>query len=333
MKNTNILITGGAGYIGSHIVENLINFKNNIIIIDNLETGFRRLINKKAKFIKSDIKDKKKLVSIINDFRIDTIIHLAAYLNVSEAETNKKKYYENNIIGTKNLVEACKNSNVKNIIFSSSCSIYGNIKGSVSENKEPNPMGYYAYTKYKGENLIKKYSKKLGFKYVILRYFNVAGASPSNKIGQIEKSHGQLFKNISIQALKKKPIIKIYGNNYKTKDGTCIRDYIHVSDLAEIHVKCINYLLQKKKSIILNCGYGKGYSVQDIINIFKKIKKNCKVIYEDRRPGDVAQIYANTKKFKQILKWKPRYNDIKKILLSGIKWEKKLQSVPNAKKK
>ena len=191
-------------------------------------------------------------------------------------------------------------------------------------------MGYYAYTKYKGENLIKKYSKKLGFKYVILRYFNVAGASPSNKIGQIEKSHGQLFKNISIQALKK-PIIKIYGNNYKTKDGTCIRDYIHVSDLAEIHVKCINYLF--KKSIILNCGYGKGYSVQDIMNIFKKIKKNCKVIYEDRRPGDVAQIYANTKKFKQILKWKPRYNDIKKILLSGIKWEKKLQSVPNAKKK
>ena len=333
MKNINILITGGAGYIGSHIVEQLIKFKNNITIIDNLETGFKRLINKKAKFIKSDIKNKKKLTKIISENKIDTIIHLAAYLNVSEAEKYKNKYYENNVIGTKNLIEACKNSNVKNIIFSSSCSIYGNIKGAVSENKKPNPIGYYAYTKYKGENLIKKYSKKFDYRYVILRYFNVAGASPSNKIGEIQVSHGHLFKNIAIQANKKKPIIKIYGNDYKTKDGTCIRDYMHVSDLADIHIKSIDYLYKKKNSLVLNCGYGKGYSVQDIINIFKKIKKNCKVIYEDRRPGDVAQVYANTKKFKQLLKWKPKYNNIKKILLSGIKWEKKLQSLPNVKKK
>ena len=328
----NILITGGAGYIGSHIVENLIKLKNNIIIIDNLETGFKRLINKKAKFIKSDIKDKKKLVNIIKEFKIDTIIHLAAYLNVSEAEKNKKKYYNNNIIGTKNLIEACKNSNVKNIIFSSSCSVYGNIQGAVRENKKPNPMGYYAYTKYKGENLIKKYSKEFGYKYVILRYFNVAGASLSNKIGQMEKSHGQLFKNIAIQALKKNPVIRIYGNNYKTKDGTCIRDYIHVSDLAEIHGKCINYLLKKKKSTILNCGYGKGYSVQDIVNIFKIIRKDSKVLYEKKRSGDIAQIYANVKKFRKILKWKPKYNNIKQILLSSIKWEKKLQSLSNVKK-
>ncbi len=333
MKNINILITGGAGYIGSHIVEQLIKFKNNITIIDNLETGFKRLINKKAKFVRSDIKDKKKLIRIISENKIDTIIHLAAYLNVSEAEKYKNKYYKNNVIGTKNLIEACKNSNVKNIIFSSSCSIYGNIKGAVSENKKPNPKGYYAFTKYKGENLIKKYSKKFGYKYVILRYFNVAGASPSNKIGEIQVSHGHLFKNIAIQANKKKPIIKVYGNDYKTKDGTCIRDYIHVSDLADIHIKSIDYLYKNKNSLVLNCGYGKGYSVQDIINIFKKIKKNCKVLYEGKRPGDVAQVYANTKKFKQFLKWKPKHNNIKKILLSGIKWEKKLQSLPNVKKK
>ena len=204
MKNTNILITGGAGYIGSHIVEQLINSKNNIIIIDNLVTGYKRLINKRAKFIKADLKNKKKIKKIIFKNKIDTIIHLAAYLNVSEAERNKKKYYKNNITGTKNLIEACKDSDVKNIIFSSSCSIYGNIVGSVSELKKPNPMGYYAFTKYKGESLIKKYSREIGYNYAILRYFNVAGASPSNKIGQIEKSHGQLFKNISIQALKKK---------------------------------------------------------------------------------------------------------------------------------
>ena len=246
MKKLNILITGGAGYIGSHIAEQLLKTKNNIIILDNLVTGFKRLINKKAKFFKVDLKNKKFLRKIIYDNKIDTIIHLAAYLNVSEAENNRKKYYKNNIIGTKNLIEACKNSSVNNIIFSSSCSIYGNVKGAVSENKKPNPLGYYAYTKYKGENLIKKYSKTIGYKYSILRYFNVAGASPSNKIGEIEKSHDHLFKNISIQALKKKPVVRIYGNNYKTKDGTCIRDFIHVSDLADIHVKCINYLCKKK---------------------------------------------------------------------------------------
>ena len=323
-SNNNILVTGAAGYIGSHVVEQLVKNKDKVILIDNLVTGYKKLINKKAKFIKADIKNKSKISKIIKDYNITSIIHLAAYLNVSEAETNKKKYYQNNIIGTKKLLEACKSSNVKNIIFSSSCSIYGNVKGSVSENKKPNPQGYYAYTKYKGEELIKRYSKKYNYKYAILRYFNVAGASPSNKIGQIEKSHGQLVKNIAIQYLKKKPVINIYGKDYKTKDGTCIRDYIHVSDLADIHVKSIKYLTKNKKSILLNCGYGKGYSVQQIIDIFKKIKKGVKVHYKKRRPGDIAQVYADTKKFKKILKWKPKYNNITKIILSAIKWESKL---------
>jgi len=324
----NILVTGGAGYIGSHVVEQLAKSKsNNIILLDNLVTGFKRLINSKAIFVKGDIKNKNFIKKIIIQYKIDTIIHLAAYLNVSEAESKKKKYYNNNIIGTKNLILACQDSSVKNIIFSSSCSIYGNIKGAVNENKKPNPMGYYAYTKFQGENIIKKYSSKFKYKYAILRYFNVAGASPSGKIGQIEKSHGQLFKNIAIQALKKNPIIRVYGNNYETRDGTCIRDYIHVSDLATYHIKSINYLEQNKKSIILNCGYGKGYSVQDIIDIFKKIKKNCTILYQEKRPGDIAQIFADINKFNKILKVKPKHNNIKKILLSSINWEKKLNSI------
>ena len=160
MKNTNILITGGAGYIGSHIVEQLVHQKNNIIIIDNLVTGYKRLINKKAKFIKADLKNKKNLNNIILNNKIHTIIHLAAYLNVSEAESNKKKYYKNNVIGTKNLVEACKNSEVKEYNLFILMFNLRNTVGSVSEHKKPNPMGYYAFTKYKGENLIKKYSKK-----------------------------------------------------------------------------------------------------------------------------------------------------------------------------
>ena len=323
---SNILITGGAGYIGSHIVELLIKNKKNVIILDNLVTGYKRLINKNAKFVKADTKNKSKITKIIKDNDITSIIHLAAYLNVSEAEKNKIKYYQNNVVGTKNLLEACKNSNVNNIIFSSSCSIYGNIKGSVKENRKPNPQSYYGYTKYKGEELIKKLSLKYKFRYGILRYFNVAGASPSGKIGEIEKSHGHLIKNLAIQSLKKKPIIKIFGNNYKTKDGTCIRDYIHVSDLANIHMKGLNYLEKNKKSFIFNCGYGKGYSVQQIVNIFKKIKRGVEIQYQNRRPGDIAQVYADTKKFKKILIWKPKHNNIKKIILSAIKWEKKLHN-------
>ena len=321
----NILITGGAGYIGSHIVEKLVKNKEKVFILDNLVTGYKRLINKKAKFIKADIKNKSKIISIIRDNKITSIIHLAAYLNVAEAETNKRKYFHNNIIGTKNLLEACKNSYVKEIIFSSSCSVYGNVKGSVSENRKPNPEGYYGYTKYKGEELIKKLSLKYKFKYGILRYFNVAGASASGKIGEIDKSHGHLIKNIAIQSLKKKPKIKIFGNNYNTRDGTCIRDYIHVSDLADIHIKGLNYLHKNKKSFILNCGYGRGYSVKQIVNIFKKIKKGVEVEYQKRRAGDIAQVYANTKKFKKILIWKPKYNNIKLIIKSAIKWEKKLK--------
>ena len=325
-SSKNILVTGGAGYIGSHIVEQLIKNKENVIILDNLVTGYKKLINKKAKFVKTDIKNKSKIKNIIKDYNISSIIHLAAYLNVSEAENNKKKYYQNNIIGTKNLLEVCKNSNVENIIFSSSCSIYGNVKGSVNENKKANPQGYYAYTKYKSEELIKKFSKQSKFKYGILRYFNVAGASPSGKIGEIEKSHGHLIKNLAIESLKKKPKIKIFGNDYSTKDGTCIRDYVHVSDLANIHIKGLKYLKDNQKSFVLNCGYGKGYSVKQIVDIFKKIKKGVDVQYQKRRPGDIAQVYANTKKFKKILKWRPKYNNIKLIIQSAIKWEKKLKN-------
>ena len=323
-SSKNILVTGGAGYIGSHIVEQLIKNKEKVIILDNLVTGYKKLINKKAKFIKADIKNKSKITKIIKDYNISSIIHLAAYLNVSEAEKNKKKYYQNNITGTKNLLEASKNTNVKNIIFSSSCSIYGNVKGSVDEKRKPNPQGYYGFTKYKGEELVKKLSVKYKFKYGILRYFNVAGASSSGKIGEIEKSHGHLIKNIAIESLKKNPQIKIFGSDYKTKDGTCIRDYVHVSDLADIHIKGLKYLKDNQKSFILNCGYGKGYSVQQIVNIFKKIKKNVEVQYQKRRPGDITQVYANNKKFKKILMWRPKYNNIKLIIKSAIKWEKKL---------
>ena len=320
----NILVTGGAGYIGSHIIELLVKKKFKVFIYDNLVTGYKKLINKKAVFIKGDIKNSKLLIKTINDNNINSIIHLAGYLNISEGQKNKKKYYKNNVIGTLNLVKACKNSTVKNIIFSSSCSIYGNIKGSVSEKNIPKPKSYYAFTKYKSEEIIKKYGKKFNFKYGILRYFNVAGASPSGKIGEIEKSYGHLIKNLAIQSTKLRPKVDIFGNNYNTKDGTCIRDYIHVSDLADIHILVLKKISSSKKSLILNCGYGKGYSVQEIVEIFKKIKKGVIIKYKKKRIGDVAQIYSDNSKLKKILKWKPKFNNIQTILKSAIKWEKKL---------
>ena len=323
----NILITGGAGYIGSHVAEQLANTKNNIILIDNLKTGHKKLINKKSIFIKGDIKNKTLISKIIKKYNIDTIVHLAAYLNVQEAEIKKLKYKKNNILGTKILLSCLKKTKIKNFIFSSSCSIYGNIEGSVSEKKKPKPEGYYAYTKFKGEELVKAYSKKYKFRYSILRYFNVAGASISGKIGEIEVSHGHLIKNIAIQSQKKKPVIYIFGNNYNTKDGTCVRDYMHVSDLADIHVKVIDYLNKKKKSLILNCGYGKGYSVKEIVNNFKKIKSNLLIKYQSRRLGDIAEVYSNTNKLRNLLNWKPKYNNINQIIKSAIRWEKKIKKL------
>ena len=322
--SNNILVTGGAGYIGSHIIELLIKKKIKVFIYDNLVTGYKKLINKKAIFIKGDIKNFKLLAKTIKENDINSIIHLAGYLNISEGQKNKKKYYKNNVIGTLNLVKACKNSNVKNIIFSSSCSVYGNVKGSVSEKKIPKPKSYYAFTKYKSEQIIKEYEKEFNFKYGILRYFNVAGASQSGNIGEIERSYGHLIKNLAIQSTKSKPKVDIFGNNYNTKDGTCIRDYIHVSDLANIHILALKKISSSKKSLILNCGYGKGYSVKEIVEIFQKIKKGVVVRYRKKRIGDVAQIYSDNSKLKKILKWKPKFNDIQTILKSAIKWEKKL---------
>ncbi len=316
------MITGGAGYIGSHIAERINTNKYNIIIYDNLVTGRKKLINKKAKFVKGDIKNLKKLSNTIKKNDIYLIIHLAAYLNIAEAEKKKRKYFKNNVGGTLNLVKACENSSVKSIIFSSSCSVYGNINGAVKEKHKLNPKSYYAFTKFKSEKIIEKYSSKYSYNYAILRYFNVAGASPSGKIGEIESSHGHLIKNLAIQYCKNNPRINIYGNDYNTKDGTCIRDYIHVTDLADIHIKALKKISSSKKPLILNCGYGKGYSVKEIVNIFKKIKKNVKVFTQNRRKGDVAQIYSDITRLKKVLKWRPKFNNIKFILKSSINWEK-----------
>jgi UDP-glucose 4-epimerase len=320
----NILITGGAGYIGSHITEILVKRKKNIFILDNLSTGHRKLINKKAKFFFTDIKKLDLIKKILISRKIDSVIHLAAVLSVGESEKNPLKYKKINVDGTKKLLSSFKNSNVKNLIFSSTCAVYKDGLQKVSEKSKLRPTSVYGKTKLSGERLIKNFCKKNKINFGILRFFNVVGASLSGKIGQINRGD-QLFKNFAIELKKRRPNFKIYGDDYKTKDGTCIRDYIHVTDIAEIHLKVLEKVNEKNNSVILNCGYSKGISVKDVVEKFKKnTKKDVSIKILKKRRGDMAKITANTSKLKKYIKWKPKFNNLDLIVKSCIKWEKRL---------
>jgi len=318
----NILITGGAGYIGSHVAEILVKNKKKIFIVDNLSTGFKRLINKNAKFFKVDLSNSKKIKQIIINNKIDSVIHLAAALSVGESESNPKKYFRINVKGTKKLLDTITNTTVKNIIFSSTCAVYKDGFSKVNENTELKPLSVYGKTKLLGEKLIQSYSKKYNLNYGILRFFNVAGSSPSGKLGQIKRGD-QLFKNLSLEIKKKNPVFKIYGTNYKTKDGTCVRDYIHVSDISDIHYKVLEKINKFNKSKILNCGYAKGISVNDAVKEFKKYaNKRLKILKLPKRTGDMVKVIANNNNLKKFIKWKPKYFRLSTIVKSCIKWEK-----------
>ena len=321
----NILITGGAGYIGSHVTEILLKKHKKVFLIDNLSTGHRKLINKKAKFFKLDIHNKQKIKKIIKKNKIDSIIHLAAKLIIEEGQKKPKKYYKNNVLGTKKLLDACTNTPVKNFIFSSTAAIYREGQYKVSEKSVIKPKSVYGKTKIKAEKLIKNFAKQNKINYGILRYFNIAGSSPSRKIGLINKNSDHLFKNFSIELMKKKPRLKIYGTDYKTKDGSCIRDFIHVSDIAEIHYLILEKINKLNVSKILNCGYNKGSSVLEVAKEFRRqSKKKVDIVYAKRRPNDLIKIIASNSSLNKFIKWKPKFNNLRKIVKSCIAWEKKI---------
>ena len=320
----NILITGGAGYIGSNVAELLIKKKYNVFIIDNLSKGFRKLINRKSKFFRIDLKEKNRIKNLINDYNIDSVIHLAALLDVNESQKKPKKYFQNNVIGTKNLVNVCLNSTVRNFIFSSTAAVYKDGIYKVNEKSPLKPKSNYGKGKLKAEKIIKSKFLKNKINFAILRYFNVCGSSKSNKYGQIN-SYDLLFKNLAKNSLKKNPSINIYGNDFKTKDKTSIRDFIHVSDIADIHLKVLKKINKINKSTLINCGYGYGRSVLQVVKAFQKvIRKEIKIFYKPKRKADLAQIIANNSKLKRFLKWKPSYNNLDLMVKSSIKWEKKL---------
>ena len=323
MKKNNILITGGAGYIGSTVARAL-EKNNKIFIIDNLISGSKKLLRKKYVFYKVNFGNKTKLKNIIKENNINIIIHLAASTSIEESQKKKKYFYNNNYLNTKNLIDVCNNIEcLEKVIFSSTCAVYGalkNLKKNVSEKTKLKPISYYGYTKKLCEDYIIKNLKK---KYIILRYFNVVGSESGITCGIVDKNSKQLFSNLNRSVIKKINHINVYGSDYLTKDGTCIRDYIHVSDIAYIHKLCIEYL-NKKKSTIFNCGYNKGYSVKEIINKYEKIFKiKINISFLPRRSGDLAEIICDNLKIKNILKWKPKYNNLQDMIKSSYKWHKK----------
>jgi UDP-glucose 4-epimerase len=321
----NFLLTGGAGYIGSHVAHMLIDKGHKVTIIDSLITGSEKIVPKKAKLIQCDISNEKVVTKIIQNNKFDIVMHFAGLTRVDESIKFPKKYDNFNYKKAKIFINTCFNNNLKKIIFSSTASVYGNPKGKkVSENDKLNPMNPYAKSKLKLEKFIIKKSKIYKAKYIILRYFNVAGADHKKRTGMIAKASTNLIKVICEVASGKRKKLIINGNNFNTKDGTTIRDFIHVSDLAQIHNLSAKYLIKDKKSQIFNCGYGKGFSILDVIKSMNFIlKKRLPFIVGKPRKKDIYFSVADTKKFNRHFRWKPKYNSLNYILTTALNWEKK----------
>ncbi len=326
-SSNNILVTGGAGYIGSHVTNLLIDKGYNVTVIDNLITGNKELVNKKANFINCDITDENIINNLIKKNKFEIVIHFAGLIRVDESVEQPERYNEFNFEKAKIFLDSCFKNNLKKVIFSSTASVYGNPKRlNVSEEDDLNPLNPYAETKLKLENYLINKSKSDNIRYIILRYFNVAGADEKLRSGLISKYSTHLIKIASEVAVNKRDEMIINGDDYDTKDGTAVRDYIHVSDLADIHLASAEYLNKNNSSNIFNCGYGKGFSVKEVIETFNKIlDKKIKFKIGPRRPGDSKHVVADPKKFMRTLSWKPKYNDLKYILKTAYEWEKKIK--------
>lgn len=323
----NILVTGGAGYIGSHLVKQLGDLGGyNITVLDNLSTGFRENVLY-GDFIEADLKDFDIIEGIFKAIKFDVVIHFAASIIVSESVQNPMKYYINNTVNTVNLVNLSIKYGVKKFIFSSTAAVYGEPdSNSVKEEAKLNPINPYGWSKLFSERALIDSAKDSTMKYVILRYFNVAGADEDLRIGQSTKDGTHLVKIAAESAIRKRDKMYIYGDDYETEDGTCIRDYMHVDDLAKAHIDAIEYL-DKNESDIFNCGYGRGYSVKEVIDTMKKL---CGIDFRaeiaPRRDGDPKELVANNKKILKKLKWKPKYDSLEFICKTSLHWERKLQS-------
>lgn len=317
-----ILVAGGAGYIGSHTVKYLLKNNYKVVVLDNLVYGHKGAVLT-SNFEQVDLADKNSVDKVFKKYSFDAVIHFAAYTYVGESVANPQKYYWNNVVNTLNLLDVMIDNNVKNIVFSSTCATYGNPQYMPLDEKHSQlPINPYGKTKFMMEQIMSDYEVAYGLKYVALRYFNAAGADADGELGESHNPETHLIPLV-LQAVKgERANITVFGTDYDTPDGTCIRDYIHVEDLADAHMKAVEKLFATQTSYALNLGTGIGTSVKEIINATEDVTgKKVPVTYGERRAGDPAKLYASNEKAKDVLNWIPKYTDIKQIIQTAWLWE------------
>ena len=319
-----ILITGGAGYIGAHTLYRLRDKRIPAVVLDNLTTGERDFVPPDVPFYEGDIADVSLVEKIIKEHNVDAVIHFAAKLSVPESVKLPHDYYENNLFGTSRLIDTAVRCSVKHFVFSSTCAVYGSVKNNpVDETFPYNPESPYGRSKLATEWYLKDMCGVSDMRCVVLRYFNVVGARQSGEIGCIGHDW-QLFENLGKAALGKKDAFCIFGTDYNTKDGTCVRDYVHVDDLADAHILALDYLQNGGKSDVFNCGYGIGYSVKEIVEAYQRANNiKINVQYGARRSGDADAVFNNPEKIKRVLGWRPRLDNLDVICRSAYEWNKK----------
>ena len=320
-----VLVTGGAGYIGSHVVRQLGEAGKRVVVLDNLSKGFRESVLA-GDLVVGDTGDRELVTRLLRDYQVETVMHFAAHTIVPESVSDPLKYYGNNTCNTRSLLECCNRTGVKNFIFSSTAAVYGMPKDGVASEETPRaPINPYGMSKLMSEYMLRDLGAATDLNYVILRYFNVAGCDPQGRIGQRTPESTLLIKVAVETALGKRDRISIFGTDYPTPDGTGVRDFIHVEDLADAHLRAMDYLERGGESTILNCGYGTGYSVRQVLDAVARLHgKPLNIVEEPRRAGDPPSLIARADKIRSLLGWQPRYDDLDVIVRSSLEWEKKL---------
>lgn len=322
----NILVTGGAGYIGSHAAAELLDSGYSVVVIDSLENGFMKLVDKRAKFYHGNVQDSNMMDKIFTENKIDAVMHFAGYIKVPESVVEPNKYYMNNTYTVMCLLESMRKNNIKNIVFSSTAAVYGDVKEPepVDENHSKNPINPYGMSKLMSERIIMDCAEAYGLNYSIFRYFNVGGAHEKHEIGQMGEGITALIPLILKAAKGTIPKLSIYGNDFNTKDGTGVRDYIHVVDLVRAHILSLKKL-EENTSGIYNLGNGSGFTVLEMLNAAKEVTKiNIPAEITSRRPGDPPCVIASSKKAIAELGWKPHYTNVKDIIRTAWEWNLKV---------
>jgi UDP-glucose 4-epimerase len=326
-QKSTILVTGGAGYIGSHAVLALKQAGYEVVIFDNLEYGHQELVDSVlgVELFVGDTRDRSSLDKVFATHKIDAVMHFAAYIAVGESVEKPAMYYENNVVGTLNLLEAMRAANIHKLVFSSTCAVYGIPETTpIVEDCPFAPISPYATSKLMVENILSDFDTAYGFKSVRFRYFNASGADPSGRLGEDHTPETHLVPLVLFAAMGKREHISVYGTDYPTPDGTCIRDYIHVQDLAAAHVLGLGYLLAGGDSQVFNLGNGNGYSVKEVIETAKQVTgKEIKVVYGDRRAGDPSILVGSSDRVRKVLGWNPEFPKLEDIIAHAWQWHQK----------